>query len=111
MACPGRRQRRGTNPVLKCHLIDLDTLHYTDTVTLNRFLAADSEILGKKLTGLCSKCQRKVANSIKRARNLGLLSHLGAYRVVDADPHRDAYEYNFHRSPENVEVKVSKTIL
>lgn len=63
VACPGKRQRRGVNPILKCHLIDLDALHYTDIVTLRRFIAGDSEILGKKLTGLCSKCQRKVSRT------------------------------------------------
>ena len=27
-ACPGKRQRRGLNGVLRCHKIDLDTLNY-----------------------------------------------------------------------------------
>lgn len=111
VACPGKRQRRGALGALKCHLLDLDALHYTDIVTLRRFIAADSEILGKRLTGLCSKCQRKVARTVKRARKLGFISHLGAYHVVDADPHHDANKFNFHRSMEGTEVKVSKTIL
>ena len=30
-ACPGKRQRRGLNGVLRCHKIDLDTLNYLGT--------------------------------------------------------------------------------
>lgn len=111
VACPGKRQRRGIRPQLKCHLIDLDALHYTDVVTLSRFLSADSEILGRRLTGLCAKCQRNVARTVRRSRNLGLLSHLGAFRVMDADPKNDANNFNFHRSPEDIPAVFSKTII
>lgn len=111
VACPGKRQRRGIRPQLKCHLIDLDALHYTDVVTLSRFLSADSEILGRRLTGLCAKCQRNVARTVRRSRNLGLLTHLGAFRVMDADPKNDANKFNFHRSPEDIPAVFSKTII
>lgn len=111
VACPGRRQRRGTKPQLKCHLIDIDELHYTDVVTLSRFLSPDSEILGRRLSGLCAKCQRNVARTVRRSRNLGLLSHLGAFHIVDADPTHDSNQFNFHRSPHDIPAVVSKTII
>jgi small subunit ribosomal protein S18 len=111
VACPGKRQRHGTNPVLRCHLIDLDKLSYMDVASLKRFVSADSEIMGKKLTGLCSKCQRKVARTVKRARKLGLMSHLGGFHITDKDPVHEADKFNFHQSLDNVDPVFSKTIL
>ena len=54
-------QRRGIKPVLLCHKIDLDKISYLDVVRLRDFMSADGEILSKKDTGLCSKCQRVVS--------------------------------------------------
>lgn len=87
-ACPGKRQRKGKDGKLYCHRIDLSTLHYLDTVNLARFIAADSSIMGRKATGLCSKCQRKVAKTIKRARNFGILPRIGEYVLQDSAPRR-----------------------
>ena len=59
-ACPGKLQRKGKSGVLGCHKIDLDELNHLDVLTLRKYLSDDSEILGRKLTGLCAKCQRQV---------------------------------------------------
>jgi ribosomal protein S18 len=85
-ACPGKLQRRGKAGVLKCHILDLDELHHLDVVNLRRFLSDDAEILGKPLSGLCSKCQRKVAKCVKTARQLGVLPHIGQYFIEDSRP-------------------------
>jgi len=69
-ACPGKMQRRGVKTALQCHQIDLETLHHLDVLTLRRFISEDSEILSKKRTGLCAKCQRKVPNMLEFAINL-----------------------------------------
>ena len=58
-------------------IVDLDEINYLDILTLRRFLSDDSEIMGGKHSGLCAKCQRKVAKTIKRARNYGIVPHLG----------------------------------
>lgn len=58
--CPGKLQRKGMNPQFDCHLLDIDELHFLDVLTLRRFISDDSEILPRKATGLCAKCQRKV---------------------------------------------------
>ena len=89
-SCPGKRQRKGKEGNLYCHRIDLSTLHYLDTVNLARFIAADSSIMGRKGTGLCSKCQRAVAKTIKRARNFGILPRIGEYVLQDSQPRRKA---------------------
>lgn len=58
--CPGKRQRRGVTGRLMCHKIDLQQLHYLNVLSLATYLNPDSEILGRKSTGLCAKCQRQV---------------------------------------------------
>ncbi len=66
------------------HKIDLDSLDKLDVVNLRRFMTEDGEILGKKHTGLCSKCQRKVAVAVKQARHIGVLPHLGQFVIFDS---------------------------
>jgi len=109
--CPGKMQRRGIKPVLLCHKIDLDKISYLDVVRLRDFMSADGEILSKKDTGLCSKCQRVVAKTIKHTRNLGLLPHLGEFSVTDS---RSSYspKQDFHDPfPRNTPTANSKTVL
>jgi len=84
--CAGSMQRHGANPELRCHLIDLDEVTYVDVLTLRKYLSDDAEIMGRKATNLCAKCQRKVAKTIKTARNFGLLPHLGEFVLRDARP-------------------------
>jgi small subunit ribosomal protein S18 len=110
--CPGHRQRRGKldRAKLECHLIDLQELTYLDVVGMRRYISDDSEILGRKITGLCAKCQRKVAKSIKRARNFGLMPHLGEFVLQDSRPlHQTGI---FHDAVRDDELRLhSKTIL
>jgi len=40
---------------------------------LGQYLSPRSRILGKMMTGICAKHQRRLAESIKQARHLGLL--------------------------------------
>ena len=87
-ACPGHRQRKGKEGKLYCHRIDLSTLHYLDVINMSRFITHDSEIMDRKTTGLCSKCQRKVAKTVKRARNFGILPRIGEYVLQDSQPRR-----------------------
>jgi len=111
-ACPGKRQRRGKldRAKLECHLIDLQELNYLDVVSLRRYISDDSEILGRKITGLCAKCQRKVAKSIKRSRNFGLMPHLGEFVLQDSRPLHQ--EKIFHDAVRDDNVRVqSKTVL
>lgn len=51
------------------------TVNYRDVATLGRFLSERGKILSRRLTGLSSYNQRKVAKAIKRAQNLGLLPY------------------------------------
>lgn len=60
-ACPGKLQRHGVSGELRCHKIDLDALNHMDVMTLRKYLSADAEILSRRKTGLCAKCQRQVS--------------------------------------------------
>lgn len=108
-ACPGKLQRKGKAGVLGCHKIDLDELNHMDIFTLRKFISEDSEILGRKMTGLCAKCQRQVAKTIKRARNFGILPHIGDYEVQEVRPY--VKQENFHDVVNVDKVINSKTIL
>lgn len=107
--CPGHRQRKGKLGRLNCHKIDLDTLHFLDTVTLSTYLTDDAEIMGKKDTGLCAKCQRKVSKAIKQARHFGVLPHLGDYDMHEVETD-NAKREQFH-GVKNDEKKYFKSSL
>jgi ribosomal protein S18 len=103
--CSGKKQRRGQKGLLECHLIDLDNISPFNVNDLRRFLTADSEILPKTQTGLCAKCQRKVAKTIKHSRNLGLIAHIDEYVIRDQNPMNNSRE--FHKGASHI----SKTVL
>jgi small subunit ribosomal protein S18 len=84
--CEGKKQRQGKSKELRCHLIDLDELNAMDVVTLKRFVTDDGEIMGKRITGLCAKCQRAVARTVKNSRNMGMMPHLGQFVLRDGKP-------------------------
>ena len=80
--CTGKKQKIGLRAKLKCHLIDISTLTHMDTFTLKRFVSSDSEILPRIATGLCSKCQRAVARTIRRSRSFGFMPHIGTSCLI-----------------------------
>jgi hypothetical protein len=107
---------------------------------MSKYLSNESEILGRKATGLCAKCQRQVsvacistflstvgpyplfcfslfdnrqvAKTIKRARNFGLLTHIGDFDVQEVRPflRREVFHDVIHPEKNN-EPTISKTIL
>lgn len=48
-------------------------IDYKDIQTLRRFISSYGKIVPRKRSGVCSKHQRNLANSIKRARVMALL--------------------------------------
>lgn len=69
MVIKRRRKRRG------CYFCQnkIDEIDYKDTKTLQRFLTERGKILPRRVTGNCSKHQRKLTTAIKRARIIALL--------------------------------------
>lgn len=55
---------------------NITEIDYKNVEMLLRYVSGFYKIKGKKKTGLCSKHQRKIANSIKRARQMGLMPYM-----------------------------------
>jgi len=49
---------------------------YKDPQTMRRFISQRAKIMPPKRTGACTKHQRLISNSIKRARFMGLLPYI-----------------------------------
>lgn len=68
---PSRKRR-------KCPLseIPLEDINYKNLPLLNEYITERGKIMARRNTGVCAKKQRKLAQAIKRARNLALLSFI-----------------------------------
>jgi small subunit ribosomal protein S18 len=51
------------------------SIDYKDVATLKKFITTRGRILPPSKTGVCAKCQRKLARAIKRARQVALLPY------------------------------------
>lgn len=54
---------------------NIQEVDFKDTEILKRFISGLGKIRPRKKSGLCSFHQRKLAQAVKRARHLGLLSY------------------------------------
>jgi small subunit ribosomal protein S18 len=68
----GRRYRRRGCPFLVDGKCEID---YKDVDTLRQYVTETGKIRPRRQTGACSKCQRALAQAIKRARHLALLPY------------------------------------
>jgi small subunit ribosomal protein S18 len=61
-----------------CYLCvnDINHIDFKDTMLLRRFISSYMKIVPRKRSGVCSKHQRKLATSIKRARFMGMLPYV-----------------------------------
>ncbi len=53
------------------------TLNYKNIKLIRKFVNEQGKIIPGRVTGTCSKHQRRLTNAIKRARNIALLSYSG----------------------------------
>ncbi len=51
----------------------IDTVNYKDVRLLGQFVAETGKIVPRRLTGVCTPHQRRLADAIKQARNIALL--------------------------------------
>jgi len=63
-------------PPHSCNCTDID---YKTADRLKRYLHENGKIRPRRQTGLCAKCQRKLAREVKRARHLALLPFVGEF--------------------------------
>jgi small subunit ribosomal protein S18 len=50
---------------------------WKDSSFLRKFVSDRGKIRGRRVTGLCPQCQRKVAVAVKNAREMALLPYVG----------------------------------
>ncbi len=53
---------------------NLQDIDYKETELLRRFVSGQAKIIDPRFTGVCAKHQRRLAQAVKRARYMGLLS-------------------------------------
>ena len=63
--------------IMECYFCqkNIKEVDFKDVESLRPFISGLGKIKSKKRTGTCAKHQRKLAQAIKRARYLGLLSY------------------------------------
>lgn len=71
---PSSRRRFFTPPQRSCKC---DEINYKNADQLKRYVTEAGKIRPRRQTGLCAKCQRKLAQEVKRARHLALLPFTG----------------------------------
>ena len=57
----------------------IDSVNYKDVRLLGQFVAESGKIVPRRLTGVCTPHQRRVADAIKQARNIALLPFAAKY--------------------------------
>jgi small subunit ribosomal protein S18 len=73
------RKRNKRNSIIKIErhcwfcINGVKAIDYKDLGTLRRYISSFGKIVPRRRSGVCSQHQRKLANSIKRARILALL--------------------------------------
>ena len=73
-----RGERRGRRPRRKvCHFCanKIEDIDYKDVITLRKYTSERGKILPRRISGTCARHQRKVMNSVKRARFIALLPY------------------------------------
>ena len=51
----------------------IDDINYKDTRLLNMFISERGKITPRRISGVCAPHQRRLAESVKQARNIALL--------------------------------------
>ena len=70
---PGGRKFFRRKKVCKFCVDKIDGVSYKDVRLLQQFVAESGKITPRRLTGVCTRHQRRVSAAIKQARNIALL--------------------------------------
>ncbi|OYT69475.1 MAG: 30S ribosomal protein S18 [Chloracidobacterium sp. CP2_5A] len=74
---PGGNRRMGRRKK-RCPLLEakIDYIDYKDVKLLERFIGDNKRILPRRLTGVNTTMQRRLARAIKRAKHIALLPYV-----------------------------------
>ena len=65
-----------------CHS-GVEIIDYKDVEYVSKFLTEKGKIIPRRISGLCSKHQKMVTRTIKRCRNIALISFAEGYIEQD----------------------------
>jgi small subunit ribosomal protein S18 len=69
----GKKQYFRRKKVCKFCVEKIDDINYKDVRLLGGFVAERGRIMPQRITGVCAPHQRRLADAIKKARNIALL--------------------------------------
>lgn len=74
-AAPGgpKRQFVRRKKVCKFCVDKIDYIDYKDVRLLSQFVSERGKIVPRRISGVCTPCQRRLSEAIKQARNIALL--------------------------------------
>ena len=70
------RPRRGRKKVCSFCAEKVENIDYKDVNKLKRYVSERAKIVPRRMTGVCSKHQRRLTIAIKRARHLALMPYV-----------------------------------
>ncbi len=76
---PGGRKFFRRKKVCKFCTEKIDAISYRDVRLLQGFVAERGKIVPRRLTGVCTRHQRKLSLAIKQSRNIALLAFAARY--------------------------------
>jgi len=68
-----KRQFFRRRKVCKFCVDKIDHIDYKDVRLLSMFISERGKIIPRRLSGVCTPCQRRLSEAIKQARNIALL--------------------------------------
>ncbi|MEZ5353189.1 MAG: 30S ribosomal protein S18 [Bryobacteraceae bacterium] len=79
-AIAAKRQFFRRRKVCKFCVDKIDLIDYKDVRLLSQFVSDRGKIVPRRLSGVCTPCQRRLSEAIKQARNIALLPFAGTPR-------------------------------
>ena len=74
----GKRQFFRRRKVCKFCVDKVDLIDYKDVKLLSSFISERGKIVPRRISGVCTPCQRRLSDAIKQARNIALLPFAGS---------------------------------
>ena len=68
-----KRQFFRRRKVCKFCVEKIDLIDYKDSRLLGQFISERGKIVPRRLSGVCTPCQRRLAEAVKQARSIALL--------------------------------------
>ncbi len=72
----GERPRRGRKRVCSFCVEKVENIDYKDVNKLKKYVSERAKIVPRRMTGVCSKHQRRLTTAIKRARHLAMMPYV-----------------------------------